>query len=155
MQLKHCKTWIQGSEVFCNGAIKVHPIKTHFFTFEAQATTGGGSAFENKYGLDLCRRRSISSLLPAVYPPAAPPKQTRNKGERFSLLVKIRCAATLRPNADTNSIDPNFSNHINIQLNPGTTNVKKLINQICYRLIYYFLYIGSIVSRFFLPLDPL
>ena len=39
-------------------------------TLLAQATTGGGKVLENRYGLDLCRRRSISCFGPVVYPPA-------------------------------------------------------------------------------------
>lgn len=38
-------------------------------TLLAQATTGGGSELEKRYGLDLWRSKVTSSLGPAVYPP--------------------------------------------------------------------------------------
>ena len=49
-----------------------------FYTLLAHATTGGGSELENKYGRALCRSKSISCLLPDVYPPAAPPNAFPN-----------------------------------------------------------------------------
>ena len=48
------------------------------YTLLAHATTGGGSELENKYGRALCRSKSISCLLPDVYPPAAPPNAFPN-----------------------------------------------------------------------------
>ena len=36
-------------------------------------TIEGARLFENKYGLDFWRRRSIISFLPVVNPPDAPP----------------------------------------------------------------------------------
>lgn len=40
-----------------------------FFIF----TTAGGRVFENRYGLERCFNKSMSSFGPVVYPPAAPP----------------------------------------------------------------------------------
>ena len=71
------------------------------FTLLAAATTGGGSEFENRYGLDLCLRSAVILLLAAVYPPAAPPSalpsveliMSTRPGER------PKCASVPRPPA--------------------------------------------------------
>ena len=40
----------------------------------AAPTIGGGTLLENRYGLPFCRRISMISACPVVYPPVPPPR---------------------------------------------------------------------------------
>lgn len=67
MALRKCAVFF----CICLGSWSEDIIKSS--TLIPAATTAGGNVLENRYGRDFCRSRSISSLGPVVYPPAAPP----------------------------------------------------------------------------------
>lgn len=55
--------FIRTVETYVNSRKHVNTLMS---TLSAQATTGGGRAFENKYGRDFCLSKLISSALPVV-----------------------------------------------------------------------------------------